>query len=341
MGSDDLLNTRRIVKAACPHDCPDTCALEVTVENGTAVDIAGSHAHPFTEGTLCTKVSRYLERTYSKERALFSMRRVGAKGPGRGQWQRISWDEALDTIASRFREICASPAGPEGILPYSYAGTMGLLQYASMDRRFFNRLGATLLERTVCSSAGKAGMGLVLGGSVGMDPENFDESRYILIWGSNPIVSNLHGWSRMQEAKRRGAKLVAIDPFRSQTAEKCHEHVALLPGTDGALAFGMMHVLMAEDRLDHDYIERCTVGFEELRARAAQYPPERVAAICGIAADTVIRLAREYAGSRPAAIRLNYGMQRCHGGGMAVRAIACLPALIGAWRDPGGGLSLS
>src|SRR3974390_1633873 len=218
---------------------------------------------------------------------------------------------------------------------------MGFLQYASMDRRFFYRLGATLLERTVCSSAGKAGLKFALGGSVGMDPENLDLARLILIWGSNPITSNLHGWSRIQEAKRRGAKLIAIDPYRSLSAEKCHQHIALLPGTDGALALGMMNVLIAEDRLDHDYIARHTLGFAELCDRAANYPPEGVAAICGIDPQTIVQLAREYAGTRPAAIRLNYGMQRCRGGGMAVRAIACLPALVGAWRDPAGGVTLS
>jgi anaerobic selenocysteine-containing dehydrogenase len=341
METDELRGDRRIVKAACPHDCPDTCALEVTVENGTAVAIAGSHEHPFTQGTLCTKVSRYLERTYSAERALYPMRRMGPKGPGRGRWERIDWDEALDTIADRFKEIAASTEGPEGILPYSYAGTMGLLQYASMDRRFFNRLGASQLARTICSSAGKAGLKLTLGGAVGMDPENLDQAKLIIIWGSNPIVSNLHGWTRMQEAKRRGAKLIAIDPYRSLSAEKCHQHIALLPGTDGALALGMMNVLIAEDRLDHDYIARHTQGFAGLRERAAQFPPERVAAICGIAERTIVELAHDYASLAPAAIRLNYGMQRCHGGGMAVRTVACLPALIGAWRHPGGGLTLS
>jgi anaerobic selenocysteine-containing dehydrogenase len=331
--------SRRVVRAACPHDCPDTCAMLVTVENGRAVEVRGAPDHPTTAGTLCTKVARYLDRTYSADRLRHPMRRIGAKGDGR--FARISWDEALDEIAERFRAIAASADGPQAILPYSYAGTMGLLQGSSMDRRFFHRLGASLLDRTICASAGKAGWGAVVGASVGMDVEEYVGSRLILIWGSNPIASNLHFWTRAQEAKRRGAKLIAIDPYRSATAEKCHEHIAVLPGTDAALAFGIMHVLIDEDLLDRDYIDRYTQGFDALAARARDWTPERVAATCGIAPDQVVRLARDYGTIRPAAIRLNYGMQRARGGGNAVRAIACLPALIGAWRDPAGGALLS
>lgn len=339
MGTDDLRSTtRRVVKGACPHDCPDTCALETTVENGVAVEVRGG-AMPFTEGTLCTKVARYLDRTYSKDRVLHPMRRVGPKGPGQGRLERITWDEALDEIAARFKSIAAQD--PQQILPCSYAGTMGQLQYASMDRRFFHRLGASLLDRTLCSSAGKAGLKVTLGAAVGMDPERADESKLILIWGSNPIVSNLHFWTRCQEAKRRGAKLVAIDPWRSQTAEQCHQHVQLLPGTDAALALGMMHVIIRERLHDADYVARNTLGFERLAERVGEYPPEKVARICGLDAQTVVDLAREYARAKPAAIRINYGMQRHSGGGMAVRTIACLPALVGAWRDAAGGVLLS
>jgi anaerobic selenocysteine-containing dehydrogenase len=328
---------RKIVKAACPHDCPDTCGLHVTVENGVAVKVEGAKDMPFTQGTLCTKVARYLDRTYSSARVLHPLKRVGAKGEGR--FERISWDEALDTIAAKFKAIAADD--PQGILPCSYAGTMGMVQYSSMDRRFFNRLGATQLERTLCSSAGKVGIKITLGGLVGMDPERFDEARLILIWGSNPIVSNLHLWSRMQEAKRRGAKLIAIDPYRSLTAAKCDQHLAPLPGTDAALALGMMHVIIGERLYDADYVARHTLGFEQLRQRVQDYPPQRVAAICGLAAADIVALAREYAAARPVAIRINYGMQRHAGGGMAVRTIACLPALTGHWRDAAGGVLLS
>jgi anaerobic selenocysteine-containing dehydrogenase len=330
----------RIVRAACPHDCPDTCAMEITVRDGRAIKVAGAADHPFTDGVLCTKVSRYLERTYSPERVLHPLRRTGGKGPGRGHWERISWDSALDEIASRFKAIAASPAGPQAILPYSYAGTMGMLQGSSMDRRFFNRLGASSLERTICSSAGKAGITLTLGGAVGTDPERFEDARLIILWGANPIASNLHLWSRIQTARRRGARLVAIDPYRSLSAARCDEHVALMPGTDAAFALGMMQVLIAEDRIDHDWVARYTVGFEGLAARAAEWTPDRVAATCGIEASVVVELARAWASTRPAVIRLNYGMQRHYGGGTAARTIACLPALTGAWRDPGGGLLL-
>ena len=331
----------RVVRAACPHDCPDTCAMEVTVRDGRAIQVRGAADHPFTGGVLCTKVSRYLERTYARDRVLHPLRRVGGKGPGRGHWEQIGWDEALDAIADRFRSIIASPAGAQAILPYSYAGTMGMLQGSSMDRRFFNRLGAADLERTICSSAGKAGITLTLGGGVGTDPECFEDARLILIWGSNPITSNLHLWTRLQAAKRRGARLIAIDPFRSLTAEHCHQHIALQPGTDGALALAMMHVLIAEDRVDHEWVAAHTVGFEPLAARVRDWTPERAAALCGLEARVIVDLAREYASVRPSVIRLNYGMQRTHGGGMAARTIACLPALVGAWRDPAGGVLLT
>ena len=330
---------RTVVRAACPHDCPDTCALEITVENGRAIRVDGAADHPTTRGVLCTKVARYLERTYSSERVLYPLRRTGRKGSR--SFERMSWDEALDTISTRFKEIAASADGPQAILPYSYAGTMGLLQYCSMDRRFFHRLGASLLDRTICSTAGKAGYVATIGASIGTDIEQFENAKLILIWGSNPIVSNLHLWSRVQEAKRRGAKLVAIDPYRSLTAEKCQVHLAPLPGTDAALALGMMHVLIAEDLLDHDYIDRYTLGFDALRQRVREYPPERAAQITGLPAADIVALARDYGTIKPAAIRLNYGMQRHAGGGMAMRTAACLPALVGAWREPAGGALLS
>ena len=339
MPLDTSVSNAQVVRGACPHDCPDTCALLTTIENGRATQVRGAPDHPYTQGVLCTKVARYLDRTYSDQRLLYPMRRVGRKGEGR--FERICWDEALDTIVARFAEIAASPVGPQAILPYSYAGTMGLLQSGSMDRRFFHRLGASLLDRTICAAAGKAGWGAVIGASIGMDAEQYPDSRLILIWGSNPVTSNLHFWTRATEAKRRGAKLVAIDPYRSATAEKCHQHVALLPGTDGALAIGLMHVLIDEDLLDHDYIERYTLGFDALAARAATWTPERTARTCGISREEVIGLARDYGSIKPTAIRVNYGMQRSAGGGNAVRAIACLPALVGAWREPAGGALLS
>lgn len=335
-------SNRRVVKAACPHDCPDTCAMLVTVENERVIRVAGDPEHPTTQGALCTKVSRYAERTYHPSRLLHPMKRVDRKGEGR--FERVTWDEALSDIAARLSAIAAR--NPEAIVPYSYCGTMGLVQGESMAMRFFHKLGASLLDRTICATAGVAGMQYTLGGSFGMDVEAFEDAKLILIWGCNAIGSNLHLWTRAQEAKRRGARLIAIDPYRSLTAEKCHQHIAPLPGTDAALALGLMHVLIAEDLLDHDYIARYTQGFEPLKARAAEYPPARVAALCGITEDEIVGLAREIGRTavrerQPVAIRLNYGLQRTHGGANAVRAVLCLPALVGAWRHPAGGALLS
>ncbi|KAA3651944.1 MAG: molybdopterin oxidoreductase family protein [Proteobacteria bacterium] len=332
-----MASDTRIVRAACPHDCPDTCAMQITVEDGRAVKVRGADDHPFTHGALCTKVAHYLERVYSPERLTHPMKRVGKKGEGR--FERIGWDEALDTIAKRFAEIAADD--PRAILPYSYAGTMGFVQSSGMDRRFFHRLGASLLDRTICASAGSAGWKSVIGASVGTDPEAVVDARLILIWGANPVVSNLHGWRFMQQAKRNGARLVCIDPWRTQTAEKCDLHLAPLPGTDGAIALAMMQVLIAEDLIDHDYIARYTLGFEALAERVRTCTPEWAAPLTGLPAEAIRQLARDYGSTRPAVIRLNYGLNRCAGGGTAVRNIACLPALVGAWREAAGGAVLS
>ena len=329
------------VRAACPHDCPDTCAILVTVDNGVATEVKGDPEHPTTAGVLCTKVSRYVERTYHPDRVLYPMRCVGRKGEGK--FERITWGEAIDEIAERLGAIASRD--PQAILPYSYAGTMGLVQGDSMSLRFFNKLGASQLDRTICATAGATGYKYTIGGSIGTDIEHFQDAKLILIWGGNPIASNLHLWMRVQEAKRRGAKLIAIDPYRSLTAEKCHQHISLLPGTDAALALGMMHVLITEDLVDHDYVAKYTLGYEELKQRALEWTPARTAETCGITADEVIELARLYGqtarSGEGAAIRMNYGLQRVRGGGMAVRNIACLPALVGAWRHRAGGVQLS
>jgi len=333
--------TTTLVRATCPHDCPDTCAIHVTVENGVATEIKGDPDHPTTAGVLCTKVSRYIDRTYHPDRLLTPLRRVGNKGEGK--FEPISWDQALDEIAERLKPIAARD--PQAILPYSYCGTMGLVQGEAMAMRFFHKLGASFLDRTVCATAGFTGYKYTIGGSIGTDMEEFQDAKLILIWGGNPIASNLHFWMRVQEAKRRGAKLIAIDPYRSLTAEKCHQHIALMPGTDAALALGLMHVLVKENLLDHDYIARHTIGFDQLKERVAEWTPERTAQTCGIGVDEVLNLAREYGGTamrgEPAAIRINYGIQRVRGGGMAVRNVACLPALVGAWRHAAGGIQLS
>ncbi|CAL8472910.1 putative oxidoreductase YoaE [Caballeronia sp. S22] len=311
--------------------------MRVTVRDGKAIKISGDPDHPPTQGVLCTKVARYAERTHHKDRLLTPLRRIGKKGEGR--FEPITWDKALQLAAERLKPI--AQRAPEAIVPYSYAGTMGLVQGESIAARFFNVLGASRLERTICAAAGAAGLHYTYGASLGMHAEFYEESELILIWGANPIASSLHFWTRAQEAKRRGAKLIAIDPYKSLTAEKCHQHVALRPGTDAALALGMIDVLIRENFIDDEYVSAHTVGFEELAARAAQYPPSRVAQICGIEENVVVELARAFGSTKKAAIRLNYGMQRVRGGGNAVRAIACLPSLTGTWRERAGGLLLS
>ncbi len=328
------------VRAVCPHDCPDACGLVVGVKDGRAVSLRGDRDHPFTQGFLCQKVTRYLERVYHPGRLRYPMKRTGPKGSG--QFTRISWDEALDLIAARFRAVAASPDGPQAILPYSYAGTMGKLQGSSLDRRFFHRLGASLLDRTICATAGAAGCDVTLGTRAALDPEAVVRSRYIINWGSNTSVTNMHLWALMHKARKAGAVIVTIDPYRSKTAARSDWWVPIRPGTDAALALGMMHILWRDGLQDEDYLNRYCLGADELRERALRdYPPERVAAITGLPAADIEKLARAYGTVRPALIRLNYGLQRHAGGGMAVRTITCLPAVIGAWRHAGGGALLS
>jgi anaerobic selenocysteine-containing dehydrogenase len=329
------------VRGACPHDCPDTCALITDTQDGIAIKVHGNPAHSHTHGALCAKVSKYTERTYHPERILHPLKRVGPKGSG--QFVQVGWDTALDDIAARLKAIAARD--PQAIQPYSYAGTMGLVQAEGMAARFWHKLGASLLDRTICSSAGTEGLNYTLGGKVGMKVEFFAQSKLIIIWGSNSITSNLHFWHYAQEAKRSGAKLICIDPRKTETADKCHEHIQLLPGTDAALALAVMRELIVHDWLDHDYIAQHTLGWEQLKARALAWDCERAEVVCGVPAAQIASLARDYGMSlvnqTPAAIRVNYGMQRVRGGGNATRAVACLPALIGAWRHPAGGLLLS
>jgi len=327
-----------LAKVVCPHDCPDTCVMTVRLEGGRAVALGGDADHRFTRGFLCAKVNHYLDRVYSPERLLHPLRRAGRKGEGR--FERISWDEALDTIAGKLRGVIAEH-GPQAILPYSYAGNMGLLSYGSMDRRFFGALGASLLDRTICSSAGAAGLKATLGRSIGLDPEAIVGAKLIVAWGANLISSNVHLWPFVEEARRRGARLVTIDPYRSRTAERSDLHLAPMPGTDAALALAMMHVAFRDGLADRDYLARHTLGAAELEARAREWTPARAAVETGLEAAAIEAFAREYATARPSALRINYGLQRHGGGGMAVRTIACLPAVTGAWRDPGGGLLLS
>jgi anaerobic selenocysteine-containing dehydrogenase len=332
---------RTVTKSVCHLDCPDTCSMLVTVEGGVAVDLRGDSDHPFTRGFLCQKMAHYLDRVYSADRLLYPMRRVGPKGEGR--FERIGWDEALGEIAGRFAAIAGSADGPQAILPYSYYGTMGKLQASSLDRRFFHRLGASLLDRTICSTAGGKGYEYTLGlGRMGADPMAVPECRFLVNWGSNTVNTNSHLWSLMVKARQNGATIVTVDPYRSPTAARSDWHIQPRPGTDAALALGVMHVIWRDGLQDDDFLERGTVGAEDLRARVgADYPPDRVAAITGVDVSTLTRFAHRLAQEQPSLIRLNYGLQRHGGGGMAVRTIACLPALVGSWRYPGGGTMLS
>jgi molybdopterin guanine dinucleotide-containing S/N-oxide reductase-like protein len=338
----------KIVHAVCSLDCPDSCGVLVSVDGaGRARKLEGDPAHPVTRGFLCGKVAKYLDRVYSPDRLLYPMRRKSGvpKGPlppgaERESFERISWDEALDQIAETLARV-AREHGPESILPYSYAGTIGKLGYGSMDRRFFHRLGASQLDRTICSTTGGEAFVSVYGHKLGTDTEHFRHARLIIAWGANVHGNNIHLWPEIEQARRNGARLVVIDPYQTRTARLSDWHIAIRPGTDAALALAMMHVIVAEDLHDRSYIEAHTHGFPELADRIRDYPPERAAEWTGIPAEDIRRLAREYATTHPAAIRMNYGVQRSERGGQSARAIAMLPALTGAWRHLGGGVQLS
>ncbi|HBY62133.1 MAG TPA: molybdopterin oxidoreductase, partial [Solibacterales bacterium] len=324
--------------SVCALDCPDACGLLLNIENGKATRLRGEADHPVTRGFLCGKVAQYLEREYSPRRLLYPQKRVGAKGEGR--FERITWDEALDTISSRLRSL-ALEFGPEAVLPYSYGGTLGYLQSSGMDRRFFHRFGASRLDRTICASAGAAGSVAAFGNRLATEFEQFPQAKLIIAWGANIHGNNVHLWPFIVEARRRGAKFYAIDPIATRTARLADRHFAINPGSDLALALGLMHVIFGEGLEDRAYLSAHTQNADSLRARAAEYPPEKVAALTGIGKDEIVALAREYAAAKPAAIRLNYGIQRSERGGRAVHAVSLLPVITGQFRYAGGGVHLS
>ena len=330
----------RIVDGVCPHDCPDSCAWQVAteVETGKAVDLWGHPQHPVTRGRLCGKVDRYLDRTYHEGRLTTPLRRVGAKGEGK--FEPIGWDEAIELIATEVRGVIDTH-GAESVLPYSYAGTMGALQGDGVAEAFFHGLGASRLARTICSEAGFEGLLYTLGKALGTDTVDFAHAELIVLWGTNTLTSNMHLWPFVLEAKKKGAKVIAIDPAKTRTARAADQWIPIRPGTDGALALGLMHVLVREDLIDHDYVARATVGFDALAARVSDWTPDRVEAVTGVPAADVEALAVAYGRTKASAIRINYGVQRHRGGGMAVRNAACLPALTGAWTVRGGGIQLS
>ena len=322
------------VRGACPQDCPDTCAFVYHVQGDRLVEVTGDRDHPMTRGGLCVKLKNFAEHHYHPERLLHPMKRTGPKGSG--QYERITWDEALATIRERWTGII-DQYGAEAIMPHAYLGNQGTANGLTAGDAFFNRLGSTVAEKTYCASGSSTAWVMTVGPTGGLDVESLAHSDYIVVWGMNMVSTNLHGWPFVLEARAKGAKVVVIDPYRSRTAKAADWHLAIRPGTDGALALGMMNVIIAEDLYDHDYVERYTLGFEALRARAAEFPVERVAGITGLAAGDILRLAREYAGAKVAAIREGIAVERSPGGGDAVRAITCLPALVGAWRHVGGG----
>jgi anaerobic selenocysteine-containing dehydrogenase len=323
------------VHAACPHDCPDTCAMVVTVADGRATGLRGDPDHPYTRGGLCVKVNNYLDRVYDQSRVLFPLRRTGPKGSGR--FERISWDDALDEIATRFRSISAE-YGPEAIMPVSYLGTQGILNGLNVGDAFFAQLGATISERTYCDSGSCTAYAMTIGATAGVDPESLVHSKFILIWACNVQSTNLHLWPYIVEARKRGAKIVVVDPVRTRTAAAADQHIAIRPGTDTALALAMMNVIITEGLTDEAYVAEHTVGYDELVERVGPHTPEWASAETGVPADVVRTLAREYAGGQPSVIRIGVAVERHAGGGQTVRALSCLPALVGAWRKPGGGI---
>lgn len=318
----------------CPHDCPDTCSMEYHVQDGKLLKVTGNKEHPMTRGGLCVKLKDYEKRHYHPDRLLYPMKRIGAKGSK--QFERITWNEALDTIASKWKAIIAED-GPQAIMPNSYLGNQGLVHGLNGGDAFFNRMGATVTERTFCGEGSCTAWLLTVGPTAGVDPESFAHSKYIVIWACNSVSTNLHHWHIIHEAQKKGVKVVVVDSYASKTAKEADWHIAPKPGTDGALAMAMMHVIIEEGLQDQDYIDNYTHGYKELAERAKTRTPEWAEKITGVAADDIRKFAREYATTAPAAIRLGVALERNYGGSQAIRAVSCLPALIGAWRHVGGG----
>lgn len=318
----------------CPHDCPDTCSMIFEVQDGKLIGVKGNPDHPMTRGGLCVKLNDYEKRHYHPDRLLYPMRRTGPKGSK--QFERITWDEALDEIVTRWKAIIAEH-GPQAIVPYSYLGNQGLVHGLNGGDAFFNRMGATVTERTFCGEGSATAWLLTVGPTAGVDPESFIHAKYIIIWACNSVSTNLHHWHIIKEAQKKGSKVIVIDSYASKTAKEADVHIAPKPGTDGALAMAMIHTIIEEGLVDQDYVDNYTVGFEALKERAKMRTPEWAEAITGIPAEVIRTLSRDYATTQPAAIRLGVALERHYGGGQTIRAVSCLPALTGAWRHVGGG----
>ncbi len=323
--------------SVCPHDCPSCCSLEVSVTDGRITEVTGTPDHPFTQGVICGKVRDYAERVHSPLRVLTPLRRVGAKGEGR--FEPMAWDDALDEIARRWRGIVAEHGG-EAILPFSYAGSMGQVQFFA-GHPLFHALGASRLDRSICVSTAYTGWRATVGQVTGNDSEQMVGADLVVLWGVNAAYSTINVMTLVKQARQRGAHVVVIDPYRTATALQADEHLMVRPGTDGALALAMMHVLIAEGRVDREYVERATLGFDALAEHVKGWPPERVAPIVGLEAATIVAFARRYGASPRSFIRIGIGLSRHDNGGMTCRTLACLPALTGAWADPHGGALLS
>jgi anaerobic selenocysteine-containing dehydrogenase len=333
-----MISAPKLIRGACGHDCPDTCSWVVTVKDGRATALVGDKAHPFTRGTLCAKVNHYLERVYHPDRVLHPLRRVGPKGSG--QFERVSWDEALADIAARWQAIVAE-YGAEAILPYSSAGVQGLVQQASLDLRLFLSMGASRLDRNICGAVASAGMKATLGVGSGIDPEDIAHAKLIVLWGTNTVVTNLHYWPLVKAAQRAGATLVVIDPVRTRTAQEADWHIQLLPGSDAALAMTVMHVMHRDGLVDEDYVRAHAVGYDQLVEKLADHSPEAMASITGLSVADIERFARLYTTTQPSLLRPLIGIEHHINGAMQFRAVSCLPVLSGAFRHRGGGIARS
>ena len=333
-----MASATRIVLGTCHHDCPDSCGWEVSVENGVAVKLRGNSEHPFSQGELCPKVNRFLERVYSPDRILYPLARNGPKGSG--EFRQISWDEALALVAERIHSVIDNFGG-EAVMPWGSAGTQGLIQMNSLDRRFFAKIGSSRQVDSLCGATAKVGASLTLGSPLSSDPMDIEFSQLILLWGTNTRLANRHLWPFIEKARARGAKVVVIDPIRTMTAESADVFVQPLPGTDVALMLAMMHILIRDDLVDHDYLEKYTDGFDELSVQVTEWTPLRAAQVCGISVDDIESLARDYGTIRPSFIRTLIGAEHRQHGAMFFRTLSCLPMLVGAWREKGGGFARS
>ncbi|MDH5372470.1 MAG: molybdopterin-dependent oxidoreductase [Acidimicrobiia bacterium] len=330
--------TTRTVLGTCHHDCPDSCGWIATVEDGVAVKLRGNPGHPYSQGELCPKVNHFIDRVYSPDRLLHPLIRKGTKGLG--EFEKATWEQALEVVTERLHRVI-NEWGGESVLPWGDAGTQGLIQMSSLDRRFFGRIGSSLQSGSLCGGTASDGIAATYGTSHAADPLDLRHAKLVLLWGTNTKLTNRHLWPYVEEARSNGAEIVAIDPIRTATAEAADRHIQPLPGTDVALMLGMMNVLIRDDLLDHDYIERYAIGFDALRDHVADWTPERAATESGLEAGVVEHLARTYAAAQPAHIRTLIGAEHHENGAMFFRALACLPVLTGSWRHLGGGLSKS